>query len=300
MLSIVAIAAAVVLLGWDCRRRGIVGPEADKPFNDYLYYVSMPALILDKLTGAGLGAVDLRLLEVNALAVLLLVGLLLALWKAGRLGPHAGELVLCAAFGNTVYLGFPLTALRFGEDALAVASLVTAVQYLAVFTAGFAALALVVGRGGKQSLEVLKGNTILWSALLGAVLAFAGLRPPAVLAGALRLIGSATAPLALFALGLFLHGKPIGRRPGPVLALCAAKLLAFPALLVLCARATGLAGLSGEVSLLESLMPLAVTNLVLAQKLGLDESLVAEAILASTLASVPLLLAFDRLRGLLP
>ncbi|MFA6580153.1 MAG: AEC family transporter, partial [Elusimicrobiota bacterium] len=207
-------------------------------------------------------------------------------------------LLLCSALGNTVYLGFPLTAMRFGEDAVSTASVVTSVQNLTVFTAGFAALALATGQGKGQAGKVLGGNILLWSSVLGGTLAFLGIRLHGPLEKMIALLGSGAAPLALFSLGMFLHGKPLGRRPWAVARLCAFKLLVFPALFLVCAKLFSLRGPGAGVSLLESLMPLAVTNFVLAQKLGLDEELVAESILASTLASIPILLAFDRLLAL--
>ena len=300
MGSIVLVAFGAIALGWACRRFGWVGPEADGPFNDYLYFVSMPALICHTLGSTGLRGVSAGLLGANALSVALLLCLLLGAWRAGLLGEHAGEMFLCSGFGNTVYLGFPLVAMRLGPEALSLAALITSVQYLVVFTGGFACVALATGRGVRGASDILWKNPILWSSVVGAALAFSGLRLPGPVEDLLALIGGGTAPLALVSLGMFLYGKRLGLRPAAVARLCAAKLLLFPLLLLLLARGLGLSGLPAEVSLLESLMPLAVTNFVLARRLGLDEELVAEAVLASTVAAAPLLLAFDSLRTFLP
>ncbi|MFA6580149.1 MAG: AEC family transporter, partial [Elusimicrobiota bacterium] len=132
MPSIVLVAFGVMGLGWLCRRTGVLAAQADRPFNDYLYYIAMPALILDKLTSAGLADVDRALLAANALPGLLLIAGLLFAHRLGFLKKNGGELLLCSALGNTVYLGFPLTAMRFGEDAVSTASVVTSVQNLTV------------------------------------------------------------------------------------------------------------------------------------------------------------------------
>ncbi|MFA6003764.1 MAG: AEC family transporter [Elusimicrobiota bacterium] len=297
MLTPILISFAIMALGWLARARGILGPGSEKPFNDYLYYFAMPALILDKMTASGISGAGPALLAANAVPVLAAMLLILAAWKLSAVKPKlAGELMITAAFGNTVYLGFPVVALRLGSDAVALAAVVTSVHYLIVFTAGIAAACWISGRNEKGLIRrTLWTNSIIWSSLIGAALAAAGLHLPWPLEGAVSLVGSSTAPLALFAVGAFLYGKSLGQDRSSLAALCAAKLLVFPALTLVCLRGFGVNGLPGQVSLLESLMPLAVTNFVIAQKLGWDEGLIVEAILASTLLAIPTLAAFDLL-----
>ncbi|HAM35111.1 MAG TPA: hypothetical protein DEB40_10540 [Elusimicrobia bacterium] len=301
MLLPVIVSFAVVGLGWLARELKVLGPGAEKPFNDYLYYFAMPALILDKMTTAGLSGTDWRLVAANALPAIMVLLIVVGLWKAGALRVKlAGELLVTAAFGNTVYLGFPVVALRLGSPAVALAAAVTSVHYFVVFTLGIPAACWAAGRRGRGlARTMLFTNSILWSSLAGAALSFFGSRLPRPLDDVAALVGSSTAPLALFAVGAFLNGKRIGRDIGSLAAMSLGKLLVFPALAAGCLRLLGVSGLEAQVSLLEAMMPLAVTNFVIAQKLGLDEELVAEAILVSTLGAIPTLAGYDLLVRLL-
>lgn len=294
MLTAVLVSFAVIGLGWLARRLDVVAAGAEKVFNDYLYHIAMPALIFGKLSSAGLSGVGWRLIAANSLPVVAIIVLILGLRRAGIAGPGlAGELLITSAFGNTVYLGFPVVALRLGGSFLALAAIVTSVHYLIVFTAGLAALAAVRGAGGTAARSMLLKNNIFWSSAAGAAFSLAGMEIPSAAEGFLSMLGDSTAPLALFSMGLFLYGRKIGGRKSAVALLCLFKLAVFPALFLVSADLFSLGGAGAKVSMLEAMMPLAVTNFVLARKLGMDEEVVAEAILASTLAVIPLLLGFD-------
>ena len=191
--------------------------------------------------------------------------------------------------------------MKFGSDALATAAIISFVYNFMIFSFGMLILSAMAGRkGGAFARKKLLGNTIIISCLAGALFSLSGIALPGLLLQLFSTVGATTAPLALFSLGLFLHGQRLAKSPFALGLLCAFKLILFPAIFLSCALLLGFRGQPFQISLIEAFMPVAVTNFVIAQKFGLDSELVAESILASTLLSLPLLLGFDWLVGVLP
>lgn len=302
MLETVVLVFGVIALGFLARHFGLLPKGAYRPINDYVYYVSMPLLIFVKLADTPLGAQQLSLAAASALPILACMGIVAILWKLRACSPKTcASLLLASFFGNIVYMGFPVLQMRFGEGAIADGAIISFVYNIILFTLGFALLGLMLSRRlDGYALQKLARNTVIWACVAGAFFSLLSIKAPALLTGVLSSVGATTAPLALFSVGLFLHGRKLGGRPLHVAAMCALKLLLFPALFVASALLLGLSGRQFEISLLEAMMPLAVTNFVIAEKFGLDKGQMAEAVLASTLLSMPLLLGFDWLLAALP
>jgi len=297
MLDIVLIIFAVIAFGWLSRHFGILPAGSQKQFNDYIYYVSMPALILVKLMTTKIGSEYLVLLLANALPIVLIVGIVLALHRLKIFSSGlAGALLISCFFGNIIFMGFPIVEMRYGPSALADAAIITFVTNFLIFTLGLACIGLLSNKPWiKFAKEKLAKNTIIASCIIGAVVSLAGIQAPELLTNLLTFVGSTTSPLALFSMGLFLHGQKISARYTELAIMSAFKLVLFPALVLVSLYAFGLRGQLAGVSLLEAMMPLAVTNYVIAEKFDLDSKLVAEAIVVTTLLSIPLLLCFDLL-----
>lgn len=299
MLDIVLFIFGIMAVGFLAKHFGLLPEGAYKPINDYVYYISMPALVFAKLAETHLGPEHLVLLLANLLPIAAMMLLVVALWKWKIVTPKmAAALLLTSFFGNIVYMGFPIVKLKFGASALSSAAIISAIYNFMIFGIGMLILSAIAGKKGNEG-KKLVGNTIIISCLLGALFSLASIGLPPLLLKIIDTLGATTAPMALFSVGLFLHGKKIAKAPSSIALLCAFKLLLFPALFVASALILGLKGQPLQISFLEALMPVAVTNFVIAQKFGLDDELVAESVLASTIIAIPLLLGFDFLLALL-
>ena len=302
MLDIVLLIFGIIALGFLARQARLIPENAYLAINDYVYYISMPALIFSKLAQVHLGPGELLLLAANTVPIAAMMVAVCALWKLRLVSNKlAAALLLTAFFGNIVYMGFPIIEMKFGSDALATAAIISFVYNFMIFSFGMLILSAMAGRkGGAFARKKLLGNTIIISCLAGALFSLSGIALPGLLLQLFSTVGATTAPLALFSLGLFLHGQRLAKSPFALGLLCAFKLILFPAIFLSCALLLGFRGQPFQISLIEAFMPVAVTNFVIAQKFGLDSELVAESILASTLLSLPLLLGFDWLVGVLP
>ena len=144
MLDIVLTIFTVIAIGWLARRTGVLAQGSHKALNDFVYYISMPALILGRLMTTPIGAGQVTLLLANALPIILITAIVLVLAKLKLLSPKlAGALLITSFFGNIIFMGFPVVELRYGTPALADAAIITFVANLLVFTLGLACVGLI-------------------------------------------------------------------------------------------------------------------------------------------------------------
>ena len=296
MTPIIANLLLILSAGWLFRKYGIVQEGAEKAFNQYLYYLALPALIIVKIADTPLAGLGWQFIAGNTLPLLGVMLAAVALWKAGAVDwRFARTLVIVSALGNTVYFGFPVSAMRLGEQALGYAAIVASLQNIFVFTFGFLIMTLICDKvcPPAQFLRLITRNVILWSSVAGLLLAGSGLRLPGLVHQALGDIGRTTLPLSLFTIGVGLYGKR-GRHNLPRIALLSGfKLLLMPLFFLLLSGLTGFGGLSARVVFLQVAMPVAVMNYVVAREFDFDADLVSQSILFSTLAFFPLLYLYD-------
>jgi len=296
MTPIIANLALVLAAGWLFRRFDIVGEGSEKAFNQYLYYLALPALIILKIAETPLGGLGWRFLAANTLPLAAVMAAAWGLWKAGRIDWRLARLlIIVSVLGNTVYLGFPVAAMRLGEEAIGYAAIASAVHNIFIFTFGFLLMTLVCERDCPPArfARLMGRSVVLWSSVAGLVIAAAGLRIPELLHRVLSDIGKTTLPLSLFTLGVGLYGRKIAHNLPRIALVSGLKLLLLPLCYLLAARALGFAGFVAKVTFIEMVMPVAVMNYVVAKEFDFDEDLVGQSILFSTLAFFPLLYLYD-------
>ncbi|MFP5505676.1 MAG: AEC family transporter [Gammaproteobacteria bacterium] len=295
MLSVIAQMGVLIGAGVVLRlaRPGGRDPELlRRGLTDIVYYLLLPALVLDALWRTELGADSLRI------AALAAAGVLAALWLAGagcRLcrvpAPTRGALLLAAAFPNVTYLGLPVLEATFGPWARGVA-----IQYdLFACTPLLLTVGILIARKYGSAATPQPGGALrpllqvpaLWAAALAIVLNRSGVAEPAVVETLLRLLGNAVAPLMLIALGLGLRW--LGSDPRQllrVLPVLAIQLILMPLLVWGLALATGLDTRLLAPVVLEAAMPSMVIGLMLCDRYGLDAPFYATAVTLSTALSL--------------
>lgn len=306
MLDVIAQMGVLIGAGVVLRlaRPGGRDPELlRRGLTDIVYYLLLPALVLDALWRTELGADSLRI------AVLAAAGVLGALWLAGigcRLcrvpAPTRGALLLAAAFPNVTYLGLPVLEATFGSWARGVA-----IQYdLFACTPLLLTVGILTARkygSGEAAastgiLRPLLQVPALWAALLAIVLNQTGVAEPAVVGSLLSLLGNAVAPLMLIALGLGLRW--LGSDPRQllrVLPVLVIQLLLMPLLVWGLALASGLDERLLAPVVLEAAMPSMVLGMVLCDRYGLDTPFYATAVTLSTALSLVTLPLWYRIIG---
>ncbi len=292
ILNLVIVMAA----GWLFRKYGIVQEGDEKAFNHYLYYLALPALIILKIADTPLSGLGWRFLAANTLPLAAVMAVVWALWKASVLEwRFARLLVIVSVLGNTAYLGFPVAAMRLGEEAIGYAAIATSVQHIFIFTFGFLLMTLICDKACPPArfLRLIGRNVVLWSSVAGLILSAAGLRLPEPFHRVLSDIGRTTLPLSLFTIGVSLYGKKVAHNLPRIALVSAFKLLLMPFFYIVLSGVTGYTGFVSKVTFIEIVMPVAVLNYVIAREFDFDADLVSQSILFSTLTFFPLLYLYD-------
>lgn len=277
-------------LGWAVRSPATLDATTVRSaISDLVYYLLLPALVLDVLWQAPLGADTARIAASAGIGVL---SMLAASWLICRScamdRPTTGALMLAAGFPNATYMGLPVLEQVFGDWARGVA-----VQYdLFACTPLLLTLGIFTAQrfgtrtdGGNPVLGLLRVPP-LWAAVIAALLNLSGWTPPSWLAALLHMMGAAVIPLMLLVVGMALRsGLNQYRHLPAVMPVSVLQLLAMPFVVMLVARAAGLEGSMLAAVTLEGAMPSMALGVVLCDRYGLNTGVYAAALTVTTLLS---------------
>jgi predicted permease len=285
LIPIIAPVLIVALLGYGWAR-------LDFPFDrDFVTRIIMnigaPCLVLDGIARLELPPSEFALSFAAAVTMLVSCGLIGAVGLR-IVGQPLRSFLPPIVFGNTGNLGLPLCLFAFGDEGLGLAVAVYLVYSVTQFVFG----PLVQGR--EPAWRTLLTTPMIYAAVVGVVLLATDTPMPPTLANTVQLLGGSAIPLMLLALGHSLAKFSV-TRPGRAAALAFARLGLGFAIGVSVCEVLGLTGVMRGVIIIESSMPLAVFNYLLAARYDRHPDDVAGAILISTVvsfATMPALLLF--------
>ena len=300
----------LIMLGYGLKRLRVLHPAHVPVLNGLVLNVTLPALVLLGLLRApalsprlGLPVLALLLTQIAALGFIYGLGRLLRL-------PNQvlGAVLLVGVFGNTSFIGYPLTLALFPKQFPTTILLdqfgMTLPMYLTAAVVG----ARFGGGDGSGGHAAAMGrffrSPIFLSALLG--LGLHALPVPPVIARVpllhgvgvilmqcLGYLGQGTTPLVLLALGVALRPGAALKQPAALIIACGCKLLVCPLLVWALCRALGVGGEVRADTILETAMPAAVVAAVLAGQNDMEGDFAVGVVFAATVLSavtVPLLL----------
>jgi predicted permease len=298
-LQILAPIFGLILAGFVARRRGVMGPAACTELNRFVVWLALPALLFRIMAHASwqqLYQPDFMAAFGLACAAVFILALA---WRlhCGRPLADASVDAIAASYGNTAYIGFPLTLTVFGSASLAPTTIATLLVVSVLFAIAVALieLGLQTDRAPHRAAwKVLRGmarNPLIVAPVAGALAAASGVRMPASADTFLTMLGSAATPCALVCLGLFLAEKrPASQAvplPGATLALTAGKLFLQPALTWwLAARVFALSTPLVEMAVLLAALPTGTGPFMLAEFYSREAYVTARTILLSTVGSL--------------
>ncbi|HML94889.1 MAG TPA: AEC family transporter [Thermodesulfobacteriota bacterium] len=255
--------------------------------NDFVIYLATPALIISSLSE---DPIDLAIAGKVFLSVCIVIGVSLVLWlvviRAMKL--HVKVYLPPVLFANTGNMGLPLVLFAFGEAGFSVAIL-----YMVSTTVIHYTLGIYILSYDESPFEVLR-LPLVYSAVAGVLLSVSGWELPVAIFRSLDLLGEASIPAMIFALGCKLSEVAI-KDVGKSFMAGGMRILFGIILGVLSVRILHLEGVEASVVILLAAMPPAVFNFVLADRYNQDSETVASIILAGTLISAvttPVIIAF--------
>lgn len=284
ILSIVFPVFAIVGIGWWYGR--VKRPDLQFT-NQISMDVLVPMLVFSALASRSFDFAHYWQLALAGAAVIVGSGVLA--WPVARLlKVDAKTFVPPMMFNNSGNMGIPLIVLAFGESALPAAIILFLVEMVLHFSLGPYLLAHRMGL-----VQLLK-TPVMAATLLGVVVSLSGLTLPSALKTAIRMLGDASIPMLLFALGVRLNQVSfrdwrLGAASG-VVAPASGVLVALAVMPLL-----GLDASQRAILLVFGALPPAVLNYLMAEQYRQEPEKVASIVLLGNLAAVgvmPVVLAF--------
>jgi len=239
--------------------------------------VAMPALLFHTLVSAIVPLSELtRMASATIVVHILFVGLAIIVLKFCH---KDWRLCVAHVVGNTGNLGLPVCFLAFGDEGLAYAMTFFAVQCILLFSLGDAIYA------GSFNLTRLLKTPILHAIWLGLAARTLQIEPPAMIMQSAQLLGQLVIPIMLITLGVSLAGMRAAQLPSNLLWSAIRTVLAISVAFSVSA-VMGLTGVARGVLIVETVVPVAVFNYLLAVKHGRDASEVSGMILITHLAAI--------------
>lgn len=287
---------ALIFCGYAAGRFGLLGPAAVSGVNTFVFYFALPVFIFNLMATSPLAEV----LNLHFMGVYLGVGLAVFATAAslGRLlfRVKLGESAIqgaSAVLGNTGYMGLPLVAATFGQQAaiplllgltLEAAVLIPLTIIIIESGKGFGGqwLALVSTVSGS-----LARNPLILAIFAGAVVSGLRLDLPTPIARFTELLGDAAGPCALFALGATLAAFPLAAGIRETSYMSAFKLLVHPAAMWFAmTQLFSIDPLWATVAILGAPLPVAANVFILSRQYDTYIERASSAILLSTTISV--------------
>jgi malonate transporter len=290
---------ALIFLGFACRRRGVLGPHATTELNRFVVYLALPALLFDIMAHSRWATLDQpAFAAVFTLSTFIVFALTVLLRLRGD--RHLADVSidgLNAGYGNTGFIGFPLSTIVFGRGALGLTTIAAIITICLLFAVAIVLIEIGLQTEARPAHLLLKvgrslvRNPLLMAPVLGAGWAATGMALPASAETFLRLLGEAASPCALVALGLFLAEPRADAASGGELSdsllLVGLKLIVQPLITwVLATQVFRLAPTLTHLVVVLAALPTGTGPFMLAEFYGREATITARSILLSTVGSL--------------
>lgn len=239
--------------------------------------IAMPALLFHTLATSVIPMSSLTQMAVSTVVVHI-VFMVVAV-GALKLARKDWRSCVSLIVGNTGNLGLPICFLAFGEEGLAYAMMYFAVQCVLLFSLGDAILA-----GSASVVRVLK-SPILHSIWIGIIVRVLDWELPQLVMQSTQLLGQIVIPIMLITLGVSLAGMRATQLSMSLWWSLIRTVLAGSVGFGV-AELMGLEGVARGVLIIETIVPVAVFNYLLAVRHGHDGSEVSGLILITHLGAI--------------
>ena len=295
LLNIIFPIFAIVIAGYICGRYNLLGPESSEALNQFVYWVALPALLFKAMANVNLAAVfNWSFIGGFTIALFVLwllasaVGRFLFRLNTAESALHG----LNGVYANTGYMGIPLALAAYGDEAGLPAILATVISVMSV---ALAIIPIEISRRRPtnsyrvfaQVGKALICNPMIVAPVIGLIWASTNLSLATPVETFMNILGAAAGPCALFAIGLYLVGKPVVEGTAEIATITIIKLVIHPAL-------TGIAvvfifptePLWAAVAVLCAALPIGSGPFVLAQAQNIYVRRTSTAMLTTTALSI--------------
>ena len=287
---------ALIFSGYMAARLGILGSDSTNALNKFVYFIAMPVLLFHVV--ATLDPKDVLNWTyisgfLGANLTVLCISILVSMTVFRRDLADASLFAMASVFGNSVYMGIPLSMIAYGDAALIPAIIASIFQGIALIIP--VVILIELGRnktsgGARIAINLIRSlikNPVMMAPVAGVAWSLTGWPLPVPVDTFGEILGGAAGPCALFAIGLFLYGKPLHEGVGEVGSVVVLKLLIQPFLAwVFLFHVFDVDPLYAKVGLLLAALPTGANCFVLAQQYGRFIQRTSAAILISTVVAI--------------
>jgi predicted permease len=286
---------ALVFCGYGAGRFGLLSEASASGLNTFVFYFALPAFIFSLLATTPID----EALNASFAAAYLMAGLgvaavaaFLGVWLFASDKSSAVLRGASASLGNTGYMGLPLIAAAFGNEAAVAMAFGLTLEV--IFMMPLAIILLEADKGPERKLSdlvstvalALVKNPIIIAIAAGAAVSFSGFDLFSPVGNFAELLGDAAGPCALFTLGATLAGRQLSGGLAEISYLTFFKLAAHPAAMWATMTLFGVNPLWTNVAILAASLPVAANVFILARQYDTYIDRTSGAILVSTIVSV--------------
>lgn len=292
MIAIVLPVFGIVVIGWVTVRAGLFSKTAIDGISDFVFTIAIPVLLFRTLATAGLPEIiPWGVLLSYYIGAYLIFGLGMFLAAVVFRKPLSGQGAFAGggSLSNTVLLGIPIILAVFGDRASVPLFLVIGVHSAVLLPLLVIVLGMGQRRAGamlgglRETIVDLIGNPITIGLIGGLVYGWLAPPLPGPVDDILRMLGTAGAPVALFALGGTLARYRISGYIGEALVISTLKLGLQPLIVwLLATRVFDLDPVWASVVTLLAAMPTGVNVFIFANRYGAGTATAGTTIVMST------------------
>ena len=257
-----------------------------KPLSQVVFYLFTPCLIFNLLTKNDLQSNDIIKIILFSSVLILLIGSLT--WIVGKLlrmekGTLAATM-LASMFMNAGNFGLPVVLFAFGKVALGFASLFFVTNAVLVNVIG-----VVIASMGKQSFVQAVKNLArvptVYALLVALFIMRSDWQIPLFLDRSITLLADASIPTMLVLMGVQFKKTTWSGKALPISLAAGFRLILSPVLAIALTPLFGITGAGQQASIIESAMPSAVLNTVIATEFDAEPSMVSAVVFLTTILS---------------
>ncbi|MBM4152661.1 MAG: AEC family transporter [Kiritimatiellaceae bacterium] len=287
----------LIILGKWLSRIGFISNEFGKGLNRLTYWIALPSLLLDKVSGAvfdfgGVTILSLLLISVTILSVLVAYLVAVVLKLDAR---SMGAFVQGAARSNNAFIGLPVILYSMSRLSPDVASLATVALAPAIVFYNALSVCILLAHSDRQAqtraqttmifIKQLFTNPLLLACVIGLLMNYFQLRFPVAIQHSLSALGDTALALALISIGAGLSFKGIFKGIRISLSASMIKVVVQPLIGLGAAFFCDLSPIERQILLIYLACPTATASYVLADIFNSDRNLAANIIVVSTLLS---------------
>jgi len=290
ILTALLVLFLLMFLGYFLVKFGVVKEAALKHFSNFIFYVTMPALIINSMSNTESISKD-QVITVVLMAfalygfLIVMAYILPVVLKVNK--SYTGLYRFMAIFGNVGFVGFPVLKAVLGSEALFYAAIFNIPFNILAFTLGVYFITLDTEHESKIELKNFINPGIV-ATIIGLFIFFTGIELPAVVSQTAENLGNITTPLSLIVVGGSLYGVNIKQliTKRIIFIYSIIKLFIIPTLFALVIRFLGIDSMIASVAIILASMPIGANSVIISQEYDAHVLEASEAVFISTLLTI--------------